>query len=125
MLILGLETSCDETAAAVVEDGRIIRSNIIASQHDIHAEYAGVVPELASRAHAERILPIVRGALREAGISLGQGDAPPGAARARARGPPSRAGPRPAARRRARGRGAAPLSRPRRPQEGTPPAGAD
>ena len=75
MLILGLETSCDETAAAVVEDGRIIRSNIIASQHDIHAEYAGVVPELASRAHAERILPIVRGALREAGISLGQVDA--------------------------------------------------
>lgn len=75
MLILGLETSCDETAAAIVEDGRRIRSNIIASQHDIHAEYAGVVPELASRAHAERILPVVRSALREAGVSLRDLDA--------------------------------------------------
>jgi N6-L-threonylcarbamoyladenine synthase len=70
MLILGLETSCDETAAAIVEDGRTIRANVIASQHDIHAEYAGVVPELASRAHAERILPIVRAAFKEASLSL-------------------------------------------------------
>ncbi len=75
MLILGIETSCDETAAAVVRDGRVILSNVIASQHDLHAEYGGVVPELASRAHAERILPIVRGALSEAGVTLADVDA--------------------------------------------------
>lgn len=75
MLILALETSCDETAAAIVEDGRRILSNVIASQHEIHAEYAGVVPELASRAHAERILPIVRRACSEAGVTLDQVDA--------------------------------------------------
>src|ERR1700752_1091512 len=69
MIILGIETSCDETAAAVVEDGRRVLSNVIASQHDLHAEYGGVVPELASRAHAERILPVVRSALAEAGVS--------------------------------------------------------
>jgi N6-L-threonylcarbamoyladenine synthase len=75
VLILGIESSCDETAAAVVADGRRVLSNVIASQFDLHAEYGGVVPELASRAHAERILPIVREALRQAGISLGQIDA--------------------------------------------------
>jgi N6-L-threonylcarbamoyladenine synthase len=75
MLILGIETSCDETGAAVVEDGRRILSNVIASQHDLHAEYAGVVPELASRAHAERILPIVRRAIADAGTSLDRMDA--------------------------------------------------
>jgi len=75
MLILGLETSCDETAAAVVRDGRSVLSSVIASQHDLHAEFAGVVPELASRAHAERILPIVRAALDRAGITLAQIDA--------------------------------------------------
>jgi N6-L-threonylcarbamoyladenine synthase len=68
-LILGIETSCDETAASVVEGGRIVRSNIIASQHDLHAEYKGVVPEIASRAHAERLLPIVRESLAAAGVS--------------------------------------------------------
>lgn len=69
-LILGIETSCDETAAAVVRGGHEVLSNVIASQHDLHAEYRGVVPEIASRAHAERILPIVRKALSEAGVGL-------------------------------------------------------
>ncbi len=69
-LILGIETSCDETAASVVRSGRDVLSNIIASQNDLHAEYRGVVPEIASRAHAERILPIVRRAIADAGVSL-------------------------------------------------------
>lgn len=73
-LILGIESSCDETAAAVVR-GRLVLSNVIASQHDLHAEYRGVVPEIASRAHAERILPVVRQALREAHVTLEQIDA--------------------------------------------------
>ncbi len=75
MLLLGIETSCDETAAAVVEDGQVVRSNVIASQDDLHAEYAGVVPEIASRAHAERILPVVRRAVADAGVSLADLDA--------------------------------------------------
>lgn len=69
-LILGIETSCDETAAAVVRGGRCVLSNVIASQHELHAKYAGVVPEIASRAHLERILPVVREALAEAGVEL-------------------------------------------------------
>ena len=69
-LILGIESSCDETAAAVVADGVAVLSNVIASQHDLHAEYRGVVPEIASRAHAERILPVVRRAVEAAGIGL-------------------------------------------------------
>lgn len=74
-LILGIETSCDETAAAVVRAGDADRggwvlSNTIASQHDLHAVYHGVVPEIASRAHAERILPVVRTALAGAGATL-------------------------------------------------------
>ncbi len=75
VLVLGLETSCDETGAAVVADGRWIRSNVIASQTDLHARYRGVVPELASRAHAERILPVVRRALSDAGLGLDAIDA--------------------------------------------------
>ena len=75
MLTLGIETSCDETAAAVVEDGRIVRSNVVASQDDLHAEYAGVVPEIASRAHVERILPVVRRAVADAGVKLADMDA--------------------------------------------------
>jgi len=74
-LILGIETSCDETAAAVVRDGRVVLSNVIASQHDLHEEYGGVVPELASRAHLERLLPVVRAAMREAGAAYGDLDA--------------------------------------------------
>ncbi|HBS29800.1 MAG TPA: tRNA (adenosine(37)-N6)-threonylcarbamoyltransferase complex transferase subunit TsaD [Phycisphaerales bacterium] len=73
--VLGIESSCDETAAAVVDDGVVARSNVIASQHDLHAEYGGVVPEIASRAHVERILPVIRAALEEAGTSLGEIDA--------------------------------------------------
>lgn len=75
MRVLGIESSCDETAAAVVVDGRRVISNVIASQFDLHAEYGGVVPELASRAHAERILPIVRRALAVAGVAMSEIDA--------------------------------------------------
>ncbi len=68
-LVLGIETSCDETAAAVVEDGRVIRSSIVSSQVDLHARFGGVVPELAGRAHLERITPVVLEALANAGLS--------------------------------------------------------
>jgi N6-L-threonylcarbamoyladenine synthase len=70
MKVLGIETSCDETAAAVVEDGVRILSNQIASQVEIHARYGGVVPEVASRQHTLVIIPIIEQALTEAGISL-------------------------------------------------------
>jgi len=68
MRVLGIETSCDETAASVVEDGRTIRGNIVASQADLHRRYGGVVPEIASRRHLERLLPVIDLALEEAGI---------------------------------------------------------
>lgn len=74
-LLLGIETSCDETSAAVVADGTVVRSNVIATQDDLHRRYAGVVPEIASRAHLERILPVVEQALAEAGASLRDLDA--------------------------------------------------
>ena len=70
-LILGLETSCDETAAAVVDRDLNVRSNVVASQHELHAEFGGVVPEIASRAHLERGLPTVRKAMADAGIEAG------------------------------------------------------
>ena len=73
-LVLGIESSCDETAAAVVEGGRTIRSNVIASQIETHSVYGGVVPEIASREHLEQIGPIVDAALEEAGIGLGDVD---------------------------------------------------
>ena len=66
MQILGIETSCDETAAAVVEDGRYLRSNVVASQFHLHAAYGGVVPEVAARHHLEVILPVIDAALAEA-----------------------------------------------------------
>ncbi|HTW97769.1 MAG TPA: tRNA (adenosine(37)-N6)-threonylcarbamoyltransferase complex transferase subunit TsaD, partial [Acidimicrobiales bacterium] len=69
-LLLALETSCDETAAAVVEDGRLVRSSVVSSQVDLHARYGGVVPELAGRAHLEALLPVVGEALRGAGLDL-------------------------------------------------------
>lgn len=69
MLVLGIETSCDETAAAVVQGGRVL-SSLVATQHDVHARYGGVVPELASRRHMENIAPVIRGALGEAKASL-------------------------------------------------------
>ncbi len=68
MLILGIETSCDETAAGVVADGRRLLSNVVASQAAIHARYGGVVPEVASRHHLEAIVPVVRAALTQAGV---------------------------------------------------------
>src|SRR5437868_14032175 len=66
MLILGIETSCDETAAAVVEDGKTILSSVVASQLVTHGKYGGVVPELASREHLRAIVPVVRLALEQA-----------------------------------------------------------
>jgi N6-L-threonylcarbamoyladenine synthase len=70
MLILGIDTSCDDTSAAVVENGRRILSNIVSSQTSIHKKYGGIVPELASRRHVEMIWPVVDEALEEAGIRL-------------------------------------------------------
>lgn len=69
-LTLALETSCDETSAAVVADGRIVLSNIISSQIPVHQKYGGVVPEIASRKHIENVLPVIDQALKEAGIAL-------------------------------------------------------
>ena len=73
--MLAIETSCDETAAAVVEDGRRILSNVVASQVELHARYGGVFPELASRAHIEAIVPVVQEALRTAHLGWGEIDA--------------------------------------------------
>jgi N6-L-threonylcarbamoyladenine synthase len=74
LLILGIETSCDETAAALV-DGGAIRSSVVSSQADLHARFGGVVPEVASRRHLELVMPVVREALAEADASLGDVDA--------------------------------------------------
>ena len=74
MTLLALETSCDETSAAVVRDG-IILANVVSSQVKLHAEYGGVVPELAAREHLRNLLPVARSALREAGVSVSQLDA--------------------------------------------------
>ena len=68
--ILGIETSCDETAAAVVENGRVILSSVVASQVDLHAQFGGVFPEVASRQHILTIYPIVEQALRQAHLDL-------------------------------------------------------
>jgi N6-L-threonylcarbamoyladenine synthase len=70
MIVLGIESSCDETAAAVLEDGRRVRSSIVASQDALHAPYGGVVPELASRRHLEVIVPVIERALVEGGVRL-------------------------------------------------------
>jgi N6-L-threonylcarbamoyladenine synthase len=72
---LGIESSCDETAAAVVEDGRKILSSVVASQIDIHRKYGGVVPELASREHLRQIVPVVREAMSQAGLEFEDLDA--------------------------------------------------
>jgi N6-L-threonylcarbamoyladenine synthase len=69
MLILGIETSCDETAAAVVADGCRVLSSVVATQFEHHAAYGGVVPEIAARRHLESILPVIQGALDQAGVS--------------------------------------------------------
>src|SRR5215210_1128850 len=71
-MILGLETSCDETAAALVSpDGRVL-ANVVSSQADLHARYGGVVPEVASRRHLELVTPVIREALQQAGMRLGE-----------------------------------------------------
>jgi len=75
MRILGIESSCDETAAAVVADGRRILSSVVASQIDVHRKYGGVVPELASREHLRQIVPVVREAIAQAGMKLADLDA--------------------------------------------------
>src|ERR687894_2943346 len=69
MLVLGIESSCDETAAALVRDGREMLSSVISSQIDIHKQYGGVVPELASREHLDKIEPVVEEAFGRAGIA--------------------------------------------------------
>jgi len=69
-LVLGIETSCDETAAALVDEEGRVRSSIVASQADLHARYGGVVPEIASRRHLELVAPVVSAALEEAGVTL-------------------------------------------------------
>ncbi|HEX7459716.1 MAG TPA: tRNA (adenosine(37)-N6)-threonylcarbamoyltransferase complex transferase subunit TsaD, partial [Acidimicrobiales bacterium] len=64
--VLGIETSCDETAASVVDDGSVIVSSVVSSQIDLHAKYGGVVPELAGRAHVELLTPVLAEALEAA-----------------------------------------------------------
>ncbi|MGI6263500.1 MAG: tRNA (adenosine(37)-N6)-threonylcarbamoyltransferase complex transferase subunit TsaD, partial [Succiniclasticum sp.] len=73
--VLGIESSCDETAAAVVKNGRQVLSNIIASQIMVHRKFGGVVPEIASRKHVEHVLPVIDEALSQAGVSLPEIDA--------------------------------------------------
>jgi N6-L-threonylcarbamoyladenine synthase len=70
MLVLGVESSCDDTAAAVLQDGKRILANLVSSQDEVHGPYGGVVPELASRQHIQSVLPIVDGALKQAGAAL-------------------------------------------------------
>ena len=73
--ILGIETSCDETAAAVVGDGRVVKSSVVASQVELHEKYGGVVPEIASRAHIEQIYPVIAEALEQAKVGKDDIDA--------------------------------------------------
>ena len=73
--ILGIETSCDETAAAVVADGKIIKSSVVASQTKLHEKYGGVVPELASREHVEKIYPVIKEALEQSEVTKDEIDA--------------------------------------------------
>jgi N6-L-threonylcarbamoyladenine synthase len=72
VIVLGLESSCDETAAALVEDGTRVLADVVASQNEVHERYGGVVPELASRAHVVNVVPVLRTALDQAGITLDQ-----------------------------------------------------
>jgi len=74
-MILGIETSCDETAAAVLNGPRSVLSSVVSSQVDLHARYGGVVPEIASRAHVELLTPVIAQALVEAGVADKQIDA--------------------------------------------------
>ncbi len=74
-LILGIETSCDETAAAVLRNGRVLLSNVVASQIELHRQYGGVFPEMASRQHVRAIIPVVQQALSDAGVGWDELDA--------------------------------------------------
>jgi N6-L-threonylcarbamoyladenine synthase len=74
MLVLGIETSCDETGASIVEDGRRVRADVVASQIRVHAPYGGVVPEVASRQHVATIVPVVREAMKLAGVEFSELD---------------------------------------------------
>jgi N6-L-threonylcarbamoyladenine synthase len=74
VLVLGIETSCDETAAAVVRDGRVALADVVSSQIDIHRRWGGVVPELASRNHVVQVMPVVDEALERAGVALAELD---------------------------------------------------
>jgi N6-L-threonylcarbamoyladenine synthase len=74
MRVLGIESSCDETAAAIVDDGETVLADVVASQHEVHAKYGGVVPELASRAHIRNVVPVVHAALDRAGVTLAEID---------------------------------------------------
>ena len=75
MKILGIETSCDDTAAAVIEDGSKVLSNLVASQTNMHERYGGIIPEIASREHLNSIIPIVNKSIDDAGISYKELDA--------------------------------------------------
>ena len=75
MIVLGIESSCDETAAAVVKDGKTLLSNVVATSMDLHAQYGGVVPEIAARSHIEAITPVVKQALTDANCSWDDIDA--------------------------------------------------
>ena len=74
--VLGIETSCDETAVAVVTGGHQVRANVVATQFDVHAKYGGVVPELASRAHIENLVACMAEALTQAGVERNGIDPP-------------------------------------------------
>ena len=75
MLVLGIESSCDETAVAVVEDGRRVLSDVVSSQVALHARYGGIVPEVASRQHLLQIVPVLETALARADVGLDDLDA--------------------------------------------------
>jgi len=75
MIILGIETSCDETSAAVVEDGKKVHSNIVASQQDLHSRFGGVVPEIACRAHTDTIITVIDRAITDANKEMSEIDA--------------------------------------------------
>ena len=71
-LLLAIESSCDETAAAVVDQDRTVISSIVASQHELHHDFGGVVPEIASRAHVRRILPVIEAAIQKANCTTAE-----------------------------------------------------
>ena len=75
MLIMSIETSCDETAAAVIENGQIIHSNVVASQAEMHSKFGGIIPEMAAREHMLNLIPVIDQALKISGATLKDIDA--------------------------------------------------